>query len=108
MNTEEMIDELPKYISKNVDELLGIFGTKEMLLEHWKSDLVLYQGIDNDWDLGVYVFENYPEIKDVQIGWNFLSEYIDFQALGRDVEMNGYGFYVDEGFLKYVGGGLEW
>lgn len=64
-----------------------------------RENYVLYPGCDDNYDLGCYIYEEFYsfEYKDFP-----LSNYIDFEALGRDQVMSTSGFFSNKGYIEYI------
>ena len=77
-------------------EYFGLSDALEMNLE----DVILYQDIENCFDLGYYIahecglFHNVPE--DVE-------RYFDFDSYGRDININAHGGFTSYGWMEYIG-----
>lgn len=64
-----------------------------------RENYVLYPGCDDNYALGYYIYEEFYsfEYKDSP-----LSNYIDYEALGRDQVMSTSGFFSDKGYIEYI------
>lgn len=64
-----------------------------------RENYVLYPGCDDNYDLGCYIYEEFYsyDYKDFP-----LSNYIDFEALGRDQVMSTSGFFSNKGYIEYI------
>lgn len=59
---------------------------------------VLYRGIDNDYDLGEYLVTETGLLPND----DFLSRYFDYEAYGRDVQMEEGGMYISYGYIALI------
>lgn len=64
-----------------------------------KGNYILYSGCHDNYDVGYYIYEEFYsfEYKDSP-----LSNYIDYEALGRDQVMSTSGFFSDKGYIEYI------
>lgn len=64
-----------------------------------RENYVLYPGCNDNYDVGYYIYEEFYsfEYKDSP-----LSNYIDYEALGRDQVMSTSGFFSDKGYIEYI------
>jgi hypothetical protein len=64
-----------------------------------RENYVLYPGCNDNYDLGCYIYEEFYsyDYKDFP-----LSNYIDFEALGRDQVMSTSGFFSNKGYIEYI------
>ena len=60
------------------------------------------QGVNSDYDLGYYWFEESGCYDTSQLG--HLSSYIDFESFGRDVRFVESGMFTDHGYVRSNGG----
>jgi len=61
----------------------------------------LYEEINNDYDLGYYMI-NEAGIYDLKAMGN-LANYIDYEAFGRDINLDGQWFSSNYGYVEYIG-----
>lgn len=59
-------------------------------------------GVENDYDLGYYWIEE-SGCYDTR-GLGSLSNYIDYAAFGRDIQMDESGLFTDHGYIRMNGG----
>ena len=59
---------------------------------------VLYEGIDNDYALGEYLVSETGLLPED----DFLSRYFDYEAYGRDVQMEEGGMYSAHGYIALI------
>jgi antirestriction protein len=73
----------------------------EEILEHDCNDYMLLSDVHTDYDLGYYWIEE-SGCYDLSNMGN-LSNYIDYEAFGRDVRFESDGGYTAYGFIEYIG-----
>ena len=59
---------------------------------------LLYEGIDNDYDLGEYLVTETGLLPED----NLLSRYFDYEAYGRDVQLEEGGMYTSHGYVVLI------
>ena len=95
----EMIQELDG--SPILEELKEIqdmwFGSLEELLEN-VDDIICYSDCDSMEDVARYYVEETGVLGEVHAS---LQNYIDYQALGRDMEIDGYYLVTSHGVFEY-------
>lgn len=90
----EQLDEVPDYILRHMNELIGdYYGDIGELLIEWE-DIIFAEGVTDDKSYGEYIVDegliNVPKE---------LEFYIDYEALGRDWRFSGNILYVDDGMF---------
>ncbi|HID0815722.1 TPA: antirestriction protein ArdA [Clostridium botulinum] len=93
----EKLEELEEYELKVVNALIewGVYSDIFEAIENI-DDYILYEHINNNYDLGYYWIEESGcyEIPE------YIKGYIDYEAFGRDTEMNGGGFFSQYGWIE--------
>lgn len=84
-NLYEMISELDDYIIDQLDEFISHYGTIEELVDH-KDDIYFYPDCDNMEDVAHYYIDELQTLGEIPPS---LSNYIDYEAYGRDLEIGG-------------------
>lgn len=92
----EQYSELPSEVRDHAKELIGdLFSSEEDLLEN-AEDVMFLQDVDTDEKLGSYWVDQGLIIVPKE-----LENYIDEEALGRDIRLDGQVVYVSDGcFMK--------
>lgn len=93
----EKMDEWDEDLLKAACEIWDI----NEVLDNDPDDYCLYGDIDNDYDLGYYWIEE-SGCYDLS-GMGNLSNYIDYEAFGRDVRLESSGGFTEYGFIEYRG-----
>ncbi|EOZ5987589.1 antirestriction protein ArdA [Enterococcus faecium] len=94
----ETIEETPIY--KDLHEIQGMwFSSLEELIEH-KDDIIYYSDCDSMEDVAAYYIEETGQLGEIPSN---LQNYIDYQALGRDMEIEGNFLVTSHGVFEYVG-----
>ena len=81
----EMIEELPDYITDELDEFVSHYGSLEELYDH-KDDMILYAGCEDMTDVAYYFIDELQALGDIP---SSLQNYIDYEAYGRDLSFEG-------------------
>lgn len=61
---------------------------------------ILYEGIDNDYELGEYLANEtglFSEVED-----SILTRYFDYESYGRDVQLEEGGMYTQHGYIALI------
>ena len=90
----ELAEKLESDIIKAVAELYGI----EEAMETDEDDWIIYPDIHTDYDLGYYIIEESGCYDTSKLG--NLSNYIDYEAFGRDVRIESEGGFTSLGWLE--------
>ncbi|HAP3026857.1 TPA: antirestriction protein ArdA [Enterococcus faecalis] len=75
------------------------FSSLEELIEH-KDDIICYSDCDSMEDVAAYYVEETGQLGEVPAN---LQNYIDYQALGRDMELEGSFLITSNGVFEYLG-----
>lgn len=96
-NVQELEDAIDKY-GDCVEAAFEAWG--EEALEYNFDNVILYPDVNNEYDLGYYYVEEFysEAMKD-----NPLANYIDYEAYGRDIDMDGNGAFTSYGYVQYIG-----
>lgn len=87
-------------IFKELREIQGMwFASLEDLIEH-KDDIICYSDCDSMEDVAAYYVEETGQLGEVPSN---LQNYIDYQALGRDMELEGNFLVTNNGVFEYTG-----
>ena len=81
----ELLEDLPDYILDNLNPFLSHYGTLEELDEH-VDDIICHSGCNSMEDVGRFYAEELGMLGEIP---PHLEYYIDYEAYGRDLEMNG-------------------
>lgn len=90
----ELAEKLESDVIKAVAELYGI----EEAMETDEDDWIVYFYIHTDYDLGYYIIEESGCYDTSELG--NLSNYIDYEAFGRDVRLEAEGGFTSLGWLE--------
>ncbi|MBR4981927.1 MAG: antirestriction protein ArdA [Lachnospiraceae bacterium] len=92
-------EELSSYEKEVVQAITEIMSGAETLDDAIDKldDYSLYPDIQNDYDLGYAYIHEWGCVDTRNLG--FLSSYIDYEALGRDLDLDGMGSFTSKGFL---------
>ena len=90
----ELAEKLESDVIKAVAELYGI----EEAMETDENDWIIYFNIHTDYDLGYYIIEERGGYDTSELG--NLSNYIDYEAFGRDVRLESEGGFTALGWLE--------
>lgn len=77
----------------------AFFGSFEEMVEH-KDDIICYPDCDNMADVARYLLEETGSLGEVP---SHLQSYIDYEAYGRDLELEGNFLVTPHGVFEYVG-----
>lgn len=81
----EMICELPDYITDALDEFVSHYGSLEEVYEH-KDDIYFYPDCDDMTDIAYYFIDELQVLGEIPLP---LQNYIDYEAYGRDLSIEG-------------------
>jgi len=95
----EMVSELPDYIQEELYDLLTLFSSIEELCDH-KDDIFHYPDCDDMEDVARYFIEETGVLGEVPAS---LQNYIDYEAYGRDLELEGSFLVTSHGVFEYAG-----
>lgn len=96
----EMIEELDGTpIIDELKDILGMwFSSIEDLVEH-VDDIICYSDCDDMEDVARYYVEETGSLGEIP---SHLQNYIDYQSLGRDMELEGSFLVTSHGVFEYV------
>lgn len=87
-------------IYDELKEIQGMwFSSLEDLLEH-QEDIICYSDCDSMEDVAHYFVEETGQLGEIPSN---LQNYIDYQALGRDMEIEGNFLVTSHGIFEYIG-----
>ena len=81
----EQVQELPEEIVENLNDFISHYGSLQSVVDN-KDNIIFYPGCDSMEDVARYFAEEYGSLGDIPPQ---LSYYIDYQAYGRDLEIEG-------------------
>ena len=81
----EQVQELPEEIVENLNDFISHYGSLQSVVDN-KDNIIFYPGCDSMEDVARYFAEEYGSLVDIPPQ---LSYYIDYQAYGRDLEIEG-------------------
>ena len=84
-NMYELMEELPEPVFENLKELLSYFCTLEELVEH-KDDIIFFPECNSMEDVARFYVEELGMLSEIP---EYLRDYIDYAAYGRNLEING-------------------
>ncbi|EDN8189365.1 hypothetical protein GSY37_15300 [Listeria monocytogenes] len=86
-------------IFDELKEIQGMwFSSLEDLLEH-KDDIICYSDCDSMEDVARYYVEETGQLGEIPAN---LQNYLDYQALGRDMEIEGNYLVTSHGVFEYT------
>lgn len=93
----EEIEDTPIY--KELREIQEMwFSSLEDVIEH-KDDIICHSDCDSMKDVAAYYVEETGQLGEVPTN---LQNYIDYQALGRDMEIEGNFLITSNGIFEYI------
>lgn len=102
----EMIDNLYEMDVETLQGTLCLESVSSVadiinVIENLDDCFVRYPGVEDDRNLGWYIVNEsgYYDTKDL----GPLADYIDYEALGRDADINAGGTYTDYGYVEQIG-----
>lgn len=96
----EMCETLGEWDEEKLKAVIAIWGLTEALAKS-EDDYNLYDDVQTDYDLGYYWIEESGCYDFSKLGT--LSNYIDYEAFGRDVRFESNGCHTQYGFIECVG-----
>ena len=81
----EMIEELPDYITDELDEFISHYGSLEEVYDH-KDDVYCYSDCETMTDVAYYFIDEMQMLGEIPPQ---LQNYIDYEAYGRDLSFEG-------------------
>ena len=81
----DMIQELPDHILEALDEFKSYYGSLEELVDH-KDEIYLYSECETMTDVAYLFIDELNALGDIP---SYLENYIDYEAYGRDLSING-------------------
>lgn len=94
----EMVSELPEELQSELSALLTHFSSIEELSEH-QEDIIIHSDCDDMSDVARYYIEETGVLGEVPAN---LQNYIDYQAYGRDLEIEGTFISTNHGIFEIV------
>ena len=102
----EMIDNLYEMDVETLQGALCLESVSSVadivnVIENLDDCFVRYPGVEDDRDLGWYLVNESGYYDTKNLGP--LADYIDYEALGRDADINAGGTYTDYGYVEQTG-----
>ena len=94
----EQLEELPDYLLDDLDSLVSYYGSLEELVEH-KDDIILYSGCETMTDLAYYLIDEEQSLGEIL---SSLQNYIDYEAYGRDLDIEGTFIATNAGIFEVL------
>lgn len=93
----ERIDDMSEWEQKTMRAAVEVFGDEAHQMDI--DELVLYEGVHTDYDLGYYwaVDSGCYSLDDREP----LVRYFDYEAFGRDIDLESNGGYSSYGYVEY-------
>lgn len=93
----QRIDDMNDYEQKTMRAAVEVFGDEAHQMDI--DELVLYEGVHTDYDLGYYwaVESGCYSLDDREP----LVRYFDYEAFGRDIDLESNGGYSSYGYVEY-------
>ena len=96
----EEIAVLNEHETKKLEAIIEAWGTREIIPSFDLEEYHLYEGVENDYDLGYFLIHEYADMDTKALGE--LSDYIDYKKYGRHFDLNCCGSYTSCGYIaKY-------
>ena len=92
------MEELPDYLLDDLDSFISCYGSLEELLEH-KDDIILYSGCETMTDLAYYLIDEEQILGEIP---SSLQNYIDYEAYGRDLDIEGTFIATNAGICEVL------
>ena len=94
----EQLEELPDYLLDDLDSFISCYGSLEELVEH-KDDIILYSGCETMTDLAYYLIDEEQALGEIP---SSLQNYIDYEAYGRDLDIEGTFIATNAGICEVL------
>ena len=94
----EQLEELPDYLLDDLDSFVSYYGSLEELVEH-KDDIILYSGCETMTDLAYYLIDEEQALGEIP---SSLQNYIDYEAYGRDLDIEGTFITTNAGICEVL------
>ena len=94
----EQLEELPDYMLDDLDSFVSYYGSLEELVEH-KDDIILYSGCETMTDLAYYLIDEEQVLGEIP---SSLQNYIDYEAYGRDLDIEGTFIATNAGICEVL------
>ena len=94
----EQLEELPDYLLDDLDSFVSYYGSLEELVEH-KDDIILYSGCETMTDLAYYLIDEEQILGEIP---SSLQNYIDYEAYGRDLDIEGTFIATNAGIFEVL------
>ena len=91
-------EDLPEYIQEELSELQSYFGSIEELCEH-EDDIICHSGCDDMADVARCYLEESGQLGELPA---HLQNYIDYEAYGRDMELEGTFVVTNHGVYEIL------
>ena len=95
-NIYEMITELPDYVIDKLDNFISYYGSLAELAEH-TDNIYCYPDCENMTDVAYYYIYELNALGEIP---QRLQNYIDCEAYGRDLEIEGYFIETSYGMCE--------
>ena len=94
----EQLEELPDYLLDDLDSFVSYYGSLEELVEH-KDDIILYSGCETMTDVAYYLIDEVQALGEIP---SSLQNYIDYEAYGRDLDIEGTFIATNAGICEVL------
>ena len=94
----EQLEELPDYLLDDLDSFISCYGSLEELVEH-KDDIILYSGCETMTDVAYYLIDEVQALGEIP---SSLQNYIDYEAYGRDLDIEGTFIATNAGICEVL------
>ena len=95
-NIYELIEDFPDYITDSLDEFISHYGSLEELAEH-KDDIYYYPDCESMTDIAYYYIDELQTLGAIP---ESLRNYIDYEAYGRDLSIEGVFIETSRGMCE--------
>lgn len=94
----EMVEELPEYIQNELKELQSYYGGIEDLYDH-ADEIICHSDCDDMTDIAYYFITETGVLGEIP---DYLQNYIDYEAFGRDLSYDGNFIETNHGVYEML------
>ena len=92
----EMVEDLPEDIQDELSELLGYYRNLEELCEH-ADEIIQYPDCNDMTDVAYYFIDECQSLGEIP---DRIRSYIDYEAYGRDLDLEGHFVVTNHGVFE--------
>ncbi len=94
----EQLEELPDYLLDDLDSFISCYGSLEELVEH-KDEIYYYPDCGDMTDVAYYFIDELQVLGQIPLP---LQNYIDYEAYGRDLDIEGTFIATNAGICEVL------